>query len=192
MASDPAASSDSSASDDSATPDDTAPGDSAELGESAAPGDSTVPGDSVAHGDSNTPDDPAVSDDSTAPACAFRLRCCSICAFRLACCCLARAVPAAGARPPRRAALALLPLVPRTRTRPSLALAGRFPAVLSFCLLRIAPRAAPARMQFSCASTDDRRTNDATCGPQEWLTGSLHDGGIRSVRSPLRLSLIHI
>ena len=39
--------------------------------------------------------------------------------------------------------------------------------------------AAPAR-------TDDRRTNDATCGPQEWLTGSLHDGGIRSVRSPLR------
>ena len=97
-----------------------------------------------------------------------------------------RAVPAAGARPPRRAALALLPLVLRTRTRPSLALAGRFPAVLSFCLLRIAPRAAPARMQFSCASTDDRRTNDATSGPQEWLTGSLHDGGIRSVRSPLR------
>ena len=39
--------------------------------------------------------------------------------------------------------------------------------------------AAPAR-------TDDRRTNDATCGPQEWLTGTLHDGGIRSVRSPLR------
>ena len=39
--------------------------------------------------------------------------------------------------------------------------------------------AAPAR-------TDDRRTNDATSGPQEWLTGTLHDGGIRSVRSPLR------
>ena len=109
-----------------------------------------------------------------------------MCVFRLACCCLARAVPAAGARPPRRAALALLPLVLRTRTRPSLALAGRFPAVLSFCLLRIAPRAAPARTQFSCASTDDRRTDDATCGPQEWLTGKLPDGGIRSVRSPLR------
>ena len=39
--------------------------------------------------------------------------------------------------------------------------------------------AAPAR-------TDDRRTNDATSGPQEWLTESLHEGGIRSVRSPLR------
>ena len=39
--------------------------------------------------------------------------------------------------------------------------------------------AAPAR-------TDDRRTNDATSGPQEWLTGTLHEGGIRSVRSPLR------
>ena len=95
-------------------------------------------------------------------------------------------VPAAGARPPRRAALALLPLVPRTRTRLSLALAGRFPAVLSSCLLRIAPRATPARMQFSCASTDDRRTNDTTCGPQELLTGSLHYRGTRSVRSPLR------
>ena len=32
----------------------------------------------------------------------------------------------------------------------------------------------------------DRRTNDATCGPQAWLTGSLHEGGIRSARSPLR------
>ena len=26
--------------------------------------------------------------------------------------------------------------------------------------------------------------NDATCGPPAWQTGSLHDGGIRSVRSP--------
>ena len=45
-----------------------------------------------------------------------------LCVFRLRCCCLACAVPAAGARPPRRAALALLPLVPRTRTRPPLAI----------------------------------------------------------------------
>ena len=29
-------------------------------------------------------------------------------------------------------------------------------------------------------------TNDATCGPPAWLTGSLHEGGIRSVRSPPR------
>ena len=42
--------------------------------------------------------------------------------FRLTCYCLAPAVPAAGARPPRRAALALLPLVPRTRTKPPLAI----------------------------------------------------------------------
>ena len=33
--------------------------------------------------------------------------------------------------------------------------------------------------------TDDRRTNDATCGPPAWLTGTLHDGGTQSVRSPL-------
>ena len=29
-------------------------------------------------------------------------------------------------------------------------------------------------------------TNDATCGPPAWLTGPLHEEGIRSVRSPLR------
>ena len=29
-------------------------------------------------------------------------------------------------------------------------------------------------------------TNDATCGPPAWLAGSLHEGRIRSVRSPLR------
>ena len=75
------------------------------------------------------------------------------------------AVPGAGAHPPRRAALALLPLVPLTPHAHDAA---------SFRNL-----AAPVR-------TDDRRTNDATSGPQEWLTGSLHDGGIRSVRSPLR------
>ena len=43
--------------------------------------------------------------------------------------------------------------------------------------------AAPAR-------THDRRTNDATCGPQGWLTKRLHDGRIRSVRSPLRRPLL--
>ena len=147
MASDPTAPSDSATSDDSAAPDDTAPDDSAEPDESAAPGDSTVPGDSVAHGDSNTPDDSAVPGDSAAPACVFRLRCCSVCAFRLRCCCLAHAVPAAGARPPRRAALAPLPLVPRTRTKPSLALAGRFGAR---CFRTHTHLAAPAR------TTDER------------------------------------
>ena len=29
-------------------------------------------------------------------------------------------------------------------------------------------------------------TNDATCGPPAWLTGSLHEGGVRSVSSQLR------
>ena len=33
---------------------------------------------------------------------------------------------------------------------------------------------------------DRRPTNDATCGPPAWLTGTLHDRGIRSVRSPPR------
>ena len=32
-------------------------------------------------------------------------------------------------------------------------------------------------------------TNDATCGPPAWLTGSLHEGGIRSARSPPRRAL---
>ena len=52
---------------------------------------------------------------------------------------------------------------------------------------RCAARHAASFRNFAApARTDDRRTNDATSGPQEWLTGSLHDGGIRSVRSPLR------
>ena len=46
--------------------------------------------------------------------------------------------------------------------------------------------AASFRNPAAPARTDDRRTNDATCGPPEWLTGKLHDGGTRSVRSPLR------
>ena len=33
-------------------------------------------------------------------------------------------------------------------------------------------------------------TNDATCGPPAWLTGRLHDRGIRSVRSPPRRALL--
>ena len=39
---------------------------------------------------------------------------------------------------------------------------------------------------FASPFADDRRTNDATCGPRAWLTGSLHEGGVRSVHSPLR------
>ena len=42
----------------------------------------------------------------------------SLCVFSLALLLPRAAVPGAGARPPRRAALALLPLVPRTRTTP--------------------------------------------------------------------------
>ena len=60
------------------------------------------------------------------------------------------------------------------------------PFFLPTCFaLRRAPRRPHARTSAS-PRTDDRRTNDATCGPQAWLTGRLHYGGIRSVRSPLR------
>ena len=62
-------------------------------------------------------------------------------------------------------------------------------ATLSFCLLfalRRAPRLPATKNPLASAHTDDRRTDDATCGPQAWLTGSLHEGGIRSVRSPPR------
>ena len=62
-----------------------------------------------------------------------------------------------------------------------------WPAFLSFYLHRTAPHAAPARMHarpLARTPTTDR-TNDATCGPQAWLNGPLHDGGIRSVCSPL-------
>ena len=52
--------------------------------------------------------------------------------------------------------------------------------------LRRAPRLPANKNTLASAHTDDRRTNDATCGPQAWLTGSLHEGGIRSVRSPPR------
>ena len=58
---------------------------------------------------------------------------------------------------------------------------------LSACFaLRRAPRPPARKNNLPSAHTDDRRTNDATCGPQEWLTGTLHEGGIRSVRSPPR------
>ena len=49
------------------------------------------------------------------------------------------------------------------------------------CAVRDARRRPHART-LARARTDDRRTNDATCGPQAWLTL----GRIRSVRSPLR------
>ena len=67
---------------------------------------------------------------------------------------------------------------------PTLFLAGRsFFLLASHCAAR---HARPHARTFASPRTDDRRTNDATCGPQAWLTGTLHDGGIRSVRSPLR------
>ena len=59
---------------------------------------------------------------------------------------------------------------------------------LSACFaLRRAPRPPARKNALASAHTDDRRTDDATCGPQAWLTGTLHEGGIiRSVRSPPR------
>ena len=79
---------------------------------------------------------------------------------------------------------------------PTLLLAGlsfflcfalRRPLFLSACLaLRRALRLPARKNPLASARIEDRRTNDATCGPQAWLTGSLHEGGIRSVRSPPR------
>ena len=80
---------------------------------------------------------------------------------------------------------------------PTLFLAGRsFFLFVSRCVgcsffllafaLRRAPRLPANKNPLASAHTDDRRTNDTTCGPQAWLTGALHEGGIRSVRSPLR------
>ena len=67
---------------------------------------------------------------------------------------------------------------------PTLLLAGRsFFLLASHCAAR---HAHPRARTFASPRTDDRRKNDATCGPQAWLTGSLHEGGIRSVRSSLR------
>ena len=40
-----------------------------------------------------------------------------------------------------------------------------------------ARHARPHARALASAHTDGRRTNDATCGPQAWLTGSLHEGG---------------
>ena len=57
--------------------------------------------------------------------------------------------------------------------------------LLAFALRR-APRLPASKNTLASAHTDDRRTDDATCGPQAWLTGTLHEGGIRSVRSPPR------
>ena len=67
---------------------------------------------------------------------------------------------------------------------PTLSLAGRsFFLLASHCVAR---HARPHARTLASARTDDRRTNDAMCGPQTWLTGKLHEGGVRSARSPLR------
>ena len=53
----------------------------------------------------------------------------------------------------------------------------------------IAPRCVAPRLRAHARTHAQERpttTNDATCGPPAWLTGSLHDGGLRSVRSPPR------
>ena len=60
-----------------------------------------------------------------------------------------------------------------------------WPAHFFFSFL---PRASPRQHAHAHALRTRRRptTNDATCGPPAWLTGRLHKGGTRSVRSPLR------
>ena len=57
--------------------------------------------------------------------------------------------------------------------------------LLAFALCRV-PRLPATKNPLARAHTNDRRTDDATCGPQAWLTGRLHGGGTRSVRSPPR------
>ena len=53
----------------------------------------------------------------------------------------------------------------------------RRPFFLSACFaLRRTPRPPARKNTLASAHTDGRRTNDATCGPQAWLTGSLHWG----------------
>ena len=44
--------------------------------------------------------------------------------------------------------------------------------------------ATPARTRTPRAHGRRPATNDATCGPPDWLTGKLQQGGTRSVRSP--------
>ena len=69
----------------------------------------------------------------------------------------------------------------------SFCFALRRPLFPSACFaLRRAPRPPARKNTLSRAHTNDQRTSDTTCGPQAWLTGRLHDGGIRSVRSPPR------
>ena len=46
--------------------------------------------------------------------------------------------------------------------------------------------ATPARTRAPRAHERRPATNDTTCGPPEWLTGKLQQGGTRSVRSPPR------
>ena len=46
--------------------------------------------------------------------------------------------------------------------------------------------ATPARARAPSAHERRPATNDTTCGPPEWLTGKLQQGGTRSVRSPPR------
>ena len=46
--------------------------------------------------------------------------------------------------------------------------------------------ATPARTHARTRAHERPTTNDATCGPPAWLTGRLHEGGVRSVRSLLR------
>ena len=82
---------------------------------------------------------------------------------------------------------------------PTLFSAGRSPLLLAarptapayehactHSALRHARARAPTRALAHTHAQERPTTTDATCGPPAWLTGSLHDRGIRSVRSPPR------
>ena len=81
-------------------------------------------------------------------------------------------------KPPRRRSAHLLP--PR-RGAGSHVAHGRA-AQRALEPLATNPLDSPARTRAHGRPT----ANEATCSPPAWLTGRLHDGGIRSVRSPLR------
>ena len=60
-------------------------------------------------------------------------------------------------------------------------------AARAFLRKKISLSVMSSKLMTDLHSIDGRpTTNDATCGLPVWLAGSLHDGGIRSVRSPLR------
>ena len=96
--------------------------------------------------------------------------------------------------PHRRRVEPTLPPAPRATAAPiscKRPLGSDGPCRRESQLLQMVPSEDPTRLPSESHSSDKDEPRDcaaasSTCGPQAWLTGSLHDGGIRSVRSPLR------